>query len=129
MYAQRRGLYGNAFLKKMFFIIALLSISKAMFCHFYFSLMMRPILIFLLTVPIHLHRLAALFVRPRSAWDGILQSGIACRTIQHRRLDLLTITDKGTNNKKKKMVFITARVHPGDTGAIHMPRSYRFVSQ
>ena len=27
---------------------------------------------------------------------------LLCRTIQHRRLDLLTITDKGTNNKKKE---------------------------
>lgn len=43
---------------------------------------------------------------------------LLCRTVQHRRLDLLTITDNETSsNKEKKIVFITARVHPGETPA------------
>ena len=37
--------------EKNVFTIVLPSISKAMFCHFYFSLMMRPILIFAYSYP------------------------------------------------------------------------------
>ena len=41
------------------------------------------------------------------------------RTLQHRRLDLLTITapDEESSGPKLATVFITARVHPGETPA------------
>jgi hypothetical protein len=44
------------------------------------------------------------------------QRELLCRTIQHRRMDLLTITSPNTK-KRKKWVVITARVHPGETPA------------
>ncbi|KXJ27532.1 Cytosolic carboxypeptidase 6 [Exaiptasia diaphana] len=46
---------------------------------------------------------------------------LLCTTVQQRRLDLLTITNPENNKAKirKRVVFITARIHPGET-----PSSY-----
>jgi cytosolic carboxypeptidase protein 6 len=41
---------------------------------------------------------------------------LLCRTVQHRRLDILTITN-AKSSKPKKTIFISARVHPGETPA------------
>jgi len=41
------------------------------------------------------------------------------RTLQHRRLDMLTITN-GSNLEDKPVVFVTARVHPGESAASHV---------
>ena len=45
-----------------------------------------------------------------------LRRELLCRTVQHRRMDLLTISDPNSV-ERKKTVFITARVHPGETPA------------
>eukprot|EP01083_Nonionella_stella_P002743 7888_1 len=43
---------------------------------------------------------------------------LLCRTIQHRRLDIITITDDSSKRLRQKgAVVITARVHPGETPA------------
>mmetsp|Transcript_66797 Transcript_66797/g.111893 ORF Transcript_66797/g.111893 Transcript_66797/m.111893 type:complete len:439 (-) Transcript_66797:1599-2915(-) len=52
-----------------------------------------------------------------------LQREVLCRTVQHRRIDLLTITSpQPLNDKKqtKRVIFITARVHPGESPASFM---------
>ena len=37
-----------------------------------------------------------------------------CLSVQQRKVDLLTITSKeNVVNRRKKVVFFTARVHPG----------------
>jgi murein tripeptide amidase MpaA len=41
---------------------------------------------------------------------------LLCRTVQHRRLDILTITSPNSKRKKKHVVM-SARVHPGETPA------------
>ncbi|CAI5440904.1 unnamed protein product [Caenorhabditis angaria] len=44
-------------------------------------------------------------------------------SVQKRRLDLLTIdgsTDPLTNSGAKKMIFLTARIHPGETPSSHV---------
>jgi hypothetical protein len=49
---------------------------------------------------------------------------LLCKTLQSRRLDWLTITEPDNlypeNSKKKQSVFVTARVHPGETPASYM---------
>ena len=48
---------------------------------------------------------------------------VLCRTVQHRKLDLLTITSPQPLNDRgqsKKVIFITARVHPGESPASFM---------
>jgi len=44
-----------------------------------------------------------------------------CLSVQHRRVDIITITSKENQrlNAKKHVIFITARIHPGET-----PSSY-----
>lgn len=48
---------------------------------------------------------------------------VLTRTVHHRRLDLLTITDPHALNPmglQKQIIFITARVHPGETPSSYM---------
>ncbi|CAH1774105.1 unnamed protein product, partial [Owenia fusiformis] len=48
---------------------------------------------------------------------------LLCLSVQQRRLDMLTITNPENldpDNEKQKVVFITARVHPGETPASYI---------
>ncbi|GAB1607612.1 cytosolic carboxypeptidase 6-like, partial [Argonauta hians] len=47
----------------------------------------------------------------------IFSRQLLCLSVQNRRLDVVTITNAEnlSNPQKQKMVFITARVHPGET--------------
>ena len=40
---------------------------------------------------------------------------ILCRTIAENKVSLLTITDSSVNKLNKKSIFISSRVHPGET--------------
>uniref|UniRef100_A0A3Q3XJF6 Peptidase M14 domain-containing protein n=1 Tax=Mola mola TaxID=94237 RepID=A0A3Q3XJF6_MOLML len=46
-----------------------------------------------------------------------LQRELLGLSVQQRRLDLLTITNSGNPEREKKLVFLTARVHPGESPA------------
>jgi len=45
---------------------------------------------------------------------------LLCRSIQQRRLDLLTITDPDVSGTEKNAIVITARIHPGETPASYL---------
>ncbi|GMT14774.1 hypothetical protein PFISCL1PPCAC_6071, partial [Pristionchus fissidentatus] len=45
---------------------------------------------------------------------------ILTETIQKREVDLVTIEDESAINSRKKMIFITGRVHPGETPSSHV---------
>ncbi|CAD5216263.1 unnamed protein product [Bursaphelenchus xylophilus] len=52
---------------------------------------------------------------------------VLCLTVQKRRVDLLTITSRENmlnETKKEKIVFITARVHPGESPSSHVIQGF-----
>jgi len=68
-----------------------------------------------------LHRDIREIVRDPIRTDHI-EWGLLCWSLGGRRVDLLTITDRDIPNSQKKVIVLSARVHPGETNASWMCR-------
>uniref|UniRef100_A0A1I8FTS3 Peptidase_M14 domain-containing protein n=1 Tax=Macrostomum lignano TaxID=282301 RepID=A0A1I8FTS3_9PLAT len=68
---------------------------------------------------VHLHRLQAYLDSLERKGLDYVQRDLLGLSVQQRRLDLLTVShpDNLTDEAQKRVVFITARVHPGETPA------------
>jgi len=59
-------------------------------------------------------------IQQNAKFNKIYQRETLCESIGSLKCDLLTITSPKVSNQQKKCVFITSRVHPGETVGSHM---------